>query len=66
MARFSILMPMMALPKPMAIGEAETAAEAVRIARSFAAQGKSGLKIGDAQSEIYYPLEEFAAKHGVR
>ena len=66
MARFTILAQMMAVPRPVAIGEADTAADAVRKAREFAKQGKRDVQIGDSEIEDYFPLEQFAAKHGIR
>lgn len=66
MARYSILARMMTLPKPLAIGEAETPADAVRKARAFVKDGQRDVQIGDNQAEIYYPAEDFAAKHGIR
>ena len=65
MARYQILSEMLALPKPMAVAEAETPAEAVRIAREFAKKGKQ-VQIGDTQAEQYFPIDQFAAKHGIR
>jgi hypothetical protein len=66
MARYSILARMLVMPKPMPIGEAETPADAVRMARDFARQGKRDVQIGDNQAEMYLPTEQFAAKHGIR
>jgi hypothetical protein len=66
MARYSILARMMTLPRPLAIGDADTPADAVRKARAFTADGQRDVQIGDAQSETYFPTEEFAAKHGIR
>jgi hypothetical protein len=66
MARYSILAQMMTLPKPLAIGEADTPADAVRKARAFTKDGQRNVQIGDNQSETYFPAEEFAAKHGIR
>ena len=66
MARYSILVRMMVTPKPMAIAEAETPADAVRLARDFTRQGKRDVQIGDNQAQMYFPAEEFAAKHGIR
>ena len=65
MARFEILEQMRILPKPMAIGSADTPAEAVRIAREFEKQGHK-VEIGDLQVAEMYPIATFAAKHGVR
>jgi hypothetical protein len=66
MARYSILSPLLTVPRNVAIGQADTPAEAVRIAREFAKQGKKGLQIGDNEAAHYEPLETFAAKHGIR
>lgn len=66
MARYAILGEFLVVPKPMPIGEAETADEAVRMARAFVAKGRRGVRIGDTQAEDHYSIEEFAAKHGVR
>jgi len=66
MARYSILVRMLVTPKPMAIAEAETPAEAVKLARDATSQGKRDVQIGDNQAQMYFPTEEFAAKHGVR
>ena len=49
-----------------AVASAETPAEAVKKARDFAKQGKRDVQIGDNQAAMYYPTEEFAAKHGIR
>jgi len=66
MARYQILAQMLALPKPMAIAEADTPADAVRKAREAAQRGSQGVQIGDTQAEQYFPIDTFAAKHGVR
>jgi hypothetical protein len=66
MARYSILGRFLVVPNPLTIGEADTPAEAVKMARAFAAKGKQDIQIGDNQAQIYYPAEEFAAKHGIR
>lgn len=66
MARYTILSRFMVTPRPLPIGEAETPAEAVKKARDFAKQGKRDVQIGDNQAATYYPMEEFAAKHGIR
>ena len=66
MARYSILARMLVTPKPMAIAEAETPADAVRLARDLTRQGKRDVQIGDNQSQMYFPTEQFAAKHGIR
>jgi hypothetical protein len=66
MARFTILAEMFVVPRPVPIGEADTPADAVRKAREFAKQGKRDVQIGDSEVENYFPLEQFAAKHGIR
>jgi hypothetical protein len=66
MARYSILALMRTLGKPMPIAEAQTPADAVRIARDFVRQGKQDVNIGDKELEQYFPPEVFAAKHGIR
>jgi hypothetical protein len=66
MARFKILAPMLTVPRPMAIAEADTPADAVRKAREFEQKGRTDLQIGDTQAEEYFPVAQFAAKHGVR
>ncbi len=66
MARFQVLAQMMTMPKPMPIAEADTPAEAVRKAREFEQKGRRDLQIGDSQEQQYYPVAQFAAKHGVR
>lgn len=65
-ARYLILTRLMVSPRPVAIGEADTPAEAVRQARAFTAQGRRDVQIGDHEASQYFPTEEFAAKHGVR
>lgn len=66
MARYSILTQMVTVPKHLPLALAETPAEAVRIAREYAKKGKTGLKIGDSELADYLPVEDFAAKHGIR
>jgi len=66
MARYTILSRMRVMPKPLAIGSAETPAEAVRIAREAAKQGRPDIQIGDNQAATYVSAEEFAAQHGIR
>ncbi len=66
MARYQILAQMLALPKPLAIAEADTPADAVRKAREATQRGSQGVQIGDTQAEQYFPIDTFAAKHGVR
>lgn len=65
MARYSILARMMALPQPMAIGSADTPADAVRKARAFAQDGQRDLQIEEKAGELL-TLEAFANKHGIR
>lgn len=57
---------MQTVPKAMPIAEADTPQEAVRKAREFEKKGQRDLQIGDTQAEQYYPVAQFAAKHGVR
>ncbi|MGD9967717.1 MAG: hypothetical protein AB7T59_14440 [Hyphomonadaceae bacterium] len=66
MKRYQVLAQMLTVPRPMAVAEAETPAEAVRKAREFAQKGHRDLQIGDTEAEQYYPVDQFAAKHGVR
>ncbi|ANP47207.1 hypothetical protein [Candidatus Viadribacter manganicus] len=66
MARYQILAQMMTLPKPMPIGEADTPADAVRKARELQQKGQQNLQIADKQAEQYFPVDAFAAKHGIR
>lgn len=65
MARFSIVTKMLTIPKSAAVGEADTPADAVRIARQHAQQGKN-VQIGDNDSQMVMPIDQFAAKHGIR
>jgi hypothetical protein len=66
MARFQILAQMMTVPKPLAIGEADTPAEAVSKARELEQRGRQDLQIGDIQAGQYFSIATFAAKYGVR
>jgi hypothetical protein len=66
MARYLILAQMLAVPKAMPIGEAETPADALRKAREFEQKGRQDVQIGDTQAEQYYSLAQFAAQHGIR
>jgi hypothetical protein len=66
MARYVILAPMMTVPRPMPIAEADTPADAVRKAREFEQKGKRNLQIGDTDAAQYYPIVQFAAMHGIR
>ncbi len=66
MARYLVLARMLTVPKPMAIAEADTPADAVRKAREFEQKGRQNLQIGDTQAEQYFPVDTFAAKHGIR
>lgn len=65
MARYEIIEHMRILQKPMAIGAADTPAEAVRMAREFEKEGHK-IEIGDIEAAEMYPIAAFAAKHGVR
>lgn len=66
MARYQILAQMVTIGRPMPIAQADTPADAVRKAREFERKGKRDLQIGDAQAEHYVPVDQFAAKHGLR
>jgi hypothetical protein len=66
MARYQILSQLLSVPRPVQIGEADTPAEAVRVAREFEKQGRKHVNIGDVESAQYISIEQFAAKHGVR
>jgi len=66
MARYQILAQMLAVPKPMAIAEADTPAEAVDKARQAEQNGSQNLQIGDVEAAMYYSIAQFAAKHGLR
>lgn len=65
-ARYQILAQMLTVPKPMAIAEADTPAAAVQKAREFIQKGRQNIQIGDTQAEEYFPVDTFAAKHGIR
>ncbi len=65
-ARYQILAQMLALPKPMAVAEADTPDAAVRKARELMKQGRQNLQIGDSQAEQYFSVDAFAAQHGIR
>jgi hypothetical protein len=66
MARYLILTQMLTLPRPMPIAEADTPADAVRMAREFEKKGRQDIQIGDTEAAQYFPIDTFAAKHGVR
>jgi GTP cyclohydrolase III len=66
MARYHILAQLLTVPKPMAIDTAETPADAVRKAREAEQRGSQGVQIGDTEAEQYFPIAQFAAKHGIR
>ena len=66
MARYQILAQMLVVPKPMAIAEADTPADAVNKARQAEKRGSQNLQIGDVEAAMYYSVEQFAAMHGVR
>ncbi|MEZ5957419.1 MAG: hypothetical protein R3C27_09450 [Hyphomonadaceae bacterium] len=66
MARFQILTQMLTVPRPMAIAEADTPADAVRKARELEQKGRTDLQIGDTEAAQHYPVAQFAAMHGVR
>lgn len=66
MARYQIMAQMLTLPKPMPVAEADTPDAAVRKARELMQQGRQNLQIGDTQAEQYFPVDAFAAKHGIR
>jgi hypothetical protein len=66
--RYQILAQMLTIPRPMSVGEADTPAEAVRLARDYAKKSANNppLSIGDTQTEQYVPVDEFMQKHGIR
>jgi hypothetical protein len=66
MARYQVLATMLTMPRPMPIAEADTPADAVRKAREFAQKGRRDLQIGDTEAQQYFPVDQFAAKHGIR
>jgi hypothetical protein len=66
MARYMILAQMLTVPKPMPIAEADTPADAVRKAREAEQRGSQGVQIGDTEAAQYFPIAQFAAKHGIR
>lgn len=66
MARYQILAQMLTMPKPMPIAEADTPADALHKARDLEQKGRRDLQIGDAVAQQYYPIPQFAAKHGLR
>jgi hypothetical protein len=66
MARYSILTELVTVPKHVAVAQAETPEEAVRLARQQVQKGTRGVKIGDNELADYLTIEAFAAKHGIR
>jgi hypothetical protein len=66
MARYSVLTMLLTVPRPVAVAQVDTPAEAVRIARELKQKGNDRIQIGDGQLEQYFPVDEFAAKHGIR
>jgi hypothetical protein len=66
MARYQILAQMVTIGRPMPVAQADTPADAVRKARELEQKGKRDLQIGDTQAEQYFPVNAFAAKHGIR
>ncbi|MCX7360041.1 MAG: hypothetical protein NT015_18120 [Alphaproteobacteria bacterium] len=66
MARYLVLAQMLAVPKPMPVGQADTPAEALRKARELEKAGRDGIQIGDTEAEQYFSIAQFAAQHGIR
>jgi hypothetical protein len=66
MKRYQILSQLLSVPRSVAVGEADTPAEAVRFARDYAKKGGNPpLSIGDTQTEQYIAFDEFLKKHGL-
>lgn len=64
--RYQVLSQLLTVPRPISVGEADTPAEAVRIARDYAKKGGNPpLSIGDTQDETYISFNDFVKKHGL-
>lgn len=64
--RFTIVSRLMSTATPGVLGHADTAAEAVKMARGFTQNGKLDVRIGDNQEQKHYDTESFAKQYGVR
>lgn len=66
MKRFSIVCRLLSTAQPMVLALSDTPEDALKQARSFEAQGRLDVRIGDNQAEKHYDLQAFASQYGVR
>lgn len=64
--RFTIVCRLVSTATPGVLGHADTAAEAVTMARGFTQRGSVDVRIGDNQEEKHFDTESFAKQYGVR
>lgn len=65
MKRFTIVSRLLSTAMPGVLGHADTAAEAVKMARGFTEAGKIDVRIGDNQEQKHFDTETFAKQYGV-
>jgi len=64
--RFTIVCRIVSTAMPGVLGHADSADEAVKMARGFTKNGSVDVRIGDNQEEKHYDTESFAKQYGVR
>ena len=65
MKRFTSVSRLLSTAMPGVLGHADTAAEAVKMARGFTEAGKIDVRIGDNQEQKHFDTETFAKQYGV-
>lgn len=66
MKRFTIVCRLVSTATPGVLGHADSADEAVKLARGFTKSGSRDVRIGDNQEQKHYDTESFAKQYGVR
>lgn len=66
MKRFTIVCRLVSTATPGVLGHADTAADAVKMARGFTQKGSVDVRIGDNQEQKHFDTESFAKQYGVR
>ncbi len=64
--RFTVVSRITLLDRPMVLGHAQAAQEALKMAQKFAAQGMNEVVIGDNQVQKLFSPAEFSAQYNVR
>jgi hypothetical protein len=66
MKQFAVLQQLATTGRSMVLADAETAAEALQLARQYVQKGKPNVRIGDNEASEHFDIETFAARHGLR